>query len=122
MKQELITRCINVEDGERLQKIMDLSIQVHGELNSLYDMVFAFIECGKVHQARKLVETPGLRAFNGKLDQKCRWLRDAGKVEELANLVSVTKEIFDVDRNMMYSHLLQAYGKKCSLMYYTVKP
>ena len=40
----------------RLQKIMDLSIQVHGELNSLYDMVFAFVECGKVHQARKLVE------------------------------------------------------------------
>lgn len=38
---------------------MDLSIQVHGELNSLYDMVFAFVLCGKVHQARKLVEVSG---------------------------------------------------------------
>ncbi|KAG0727541.1 Leucine-rich PPR motif-containing protein, mitochondrial [Chionoecetes opilio] len=158
-----------------LQKIMDLSIQVHGELNSLYDMVFAFVECGKVHQARKLVEvlgkvvdqsdcgaslgntkiadlvfaddavifaeslevlvmalkglheeakplglevswlktkTPGLRAFNGKLDQKCRWLRDMGKTEEMANLVSVTKDIFDIDRDMMYSHLLKAYVQR----------
>ncbi|XP_063887839.1 leucine-rich PPR motif-containing protein, mitochondrial-like [Scylla paramamosain] len=112
LKQELTTRCINLEDGERLQKIMDLSIQVHGELNSLYDMVFAFVECGKVHQARKLVETPGLRAFNGKLDQKCKWLRDMGKIEELANLVSVTKDIFDIDRDMMYSNLLKAYMKK----------
>ena len=48
---------------------MDLSIQVHGELNSLYDMVFAFVECGKVHQARKLVEVSGLVFGRTKLVQ-----------------------------------------------------
>ena len=36
-----------------------------------------------------------------------------GKVEELASLVSVTKDIFDIDRNMMYSNLLMAYGEIC---------
>lgn len=56
-------------------------------------------------------QTPGLRAYNAKLDQKCRWLKDSGKIEELANLVSVTKDIFDIDRDMMYSHLMRAYGK-----------
>ena len=35
---------------------MDLSIPVHGEMNSLYDLVFAFIECGKVRQAKKVLE------------------------------------------------------------------
>ncbi|MPC50910.1 Leucine-rich PPR motif-containing protein, mitochondrial [Portunus trituberculatus] len=52
--------CGRRDSVARLQKIMDLSIQVHGELNSLYDMVFAFVECGKVQQARKLVEVSGL--------------------------------------------------------------
>ncbi|MPC75893.1 Leucine-rich PPR motif-containing protein, mitochondrial [Portunus trituberculatus] len=61
---------------------------------------------------RGVAATPGLRAFNGKLDQKCNWLRDMGKIDELANLVSVTKDIFDIDRDMMYSNLLKAYEKK----------
>jgi leucine-rich PPR motif-containing protein len=55
-KQELFCRFIKVEDTERLQKIMDLSTNLHGEVNSMYDLVFAFIQCGKVRQAKKILE------------------------------------------------------------------
>ncbi|XP_071514137.1 leucine-rich PPR motif-containing protein, mitochondrial isoform X2 [Panulirus ornatus] len=111
-KLELTTQFIKLEDAEKLQKIMDLSIKVHGELNSLYDMVFAFIESGRVKQAKKLLETPGLRAYNAKLDLKCQRYVEVGKVAELEHLISVTQDVFDVDRDMMYRHLLKAYKQQ----------
>ncbi|XP_042205243.1 leucine-rich PPR motif-containing protein, mitochondrial-like isoform X2 [Homarus americanus] len=108
-KLELTTQCINLEDADKLQKIMDMSIEIHGELNSLYDMVFAFVECGRIKQAKKLLETPGLRAFNQKLDNQCQRYLDNGKITQLENLVTVTRDIFDLDRNMMYMNLIKAY-------------
>lgn len=56
LKQELFCRFIKAEDPERLQKVLDLSTKQHGEVNSLYDLVFAFLECGKVRQAKKILE------------------------------------------------------------------
>jgi leucine-rich PPR motif-containing protein len=47
---------IQAEDAVSLQKLTDLSTQVHGEVNSLYDLVFAFVECGRIRQARKILE------------------------------------------------------------------
>lgn len=55
-KQELFTRFIKLEDADRLQKVMDMSTNIHGEVNSMYDLVFAFIDCGKLRQARKILE------------------------------------------------------------------
>lgn len=45
-----------MEDAQRLQQVMDASIKVHGEMNSLYDLVFAFLESGRVRQAKKVLE------------------------------------------------------------------
>jgi len=46
---------IEAEDASSLQRVTDLSSKVHGEINSLYDLVFAFVECGKIRQARKIL-------------------------------------------------------------------
>lgn len=56
LKSTLTTRLIELEDAQRLQQVMDASIKVHGEMNSLYDLVFAFLECGRVRQAKKVLE------------------------------------------------------------------
>lgn len=56
MKSTLATKFIEAEDAQRLQQLMDTSIKVHGEMNSLYDLVFAFLSCGRVRQARKVLE------------------------------------------------------------------
>lgn len=55
-KNELACKMIQAEDAVSLQKLTDLSTQVHGEVNSLYDLVFAFVECGRIRQARKILE------------------------------------------------------------------
>lgn len=55
-KAELTARFIEKEDATNLQTLVDLSTQVHGEVNSLYDLVLAFVECGRIRQARKILE------------------------------------------------------------------
>lgn len=47
---------INTEDATSLQVLTDLSTTVHGEVNSLYDLMLAFIESGRIKQARKILE------------------------------------------------------------------
>lgn len=112
LKHELTLACIKIEDTEKLQKIMDLSIDIHGEMNSLYDLVFAFIECGKIRQAKKILETPGLRARHQRLEQRCRRLMEEDRAAELEHLVNITKDVFDVDRNMMFMYLFETYKRQ----------
>ncbi|ODN04280.1 Leucine-rich PPR motif-containing protein, mitochondrial [Orchesella cincta] len=111
-KQELFCRYIKLEDADNLQKVMDLSTSIHGEVNSMYDLVFAFIDCGKVRQARKILETPGLRARNDKIEMFCQRYCQEGRISELENLIQVTKDLVEVDRNTMYFYLVQAYCKQ----------
>lgn len=55
-KNELTCKLIENEDAAALQKVADLSTQIHGEVNSLFDLVISFVECNKVKQARKILE------------------------------------------------------------------
>lgn len=55
-KNELTCKLIQAEDANSLQRLTDLSTEVHGEVNSLYDLVLAFVECGRIRQARKILE------------------------------------------------------------------
>ncbi|KAK4325255.1 hypothetical protein Pmani_004154 [Petrolisthes manimaculis] len=111
-KSELTQKFITLEDGPRLQKVLDLSIVVHGEMNSLYDMVISFVEADRINQAKKLINTPGLRAHNDKLDRTCQRYCSLGQVNYLENLVAVTKNVFDIDREMLFRNLLRAYIKE----------
>lgn len=55
-KNELTVKLVEKEDAVNLQTLVDLSTQVHGEINSLYDLVLCFVECGRIRQARKILE------------------------------------------------------------------
>ena len=55
-KAELFIRFIKAEDADGLQKVLDLSTTLYGEVNCLYDLVFAFLECGKTRQAKKILD------------------------------------------------------------------
>lgn len=55
-KNELALKFIEAEDATSLQVLTDLSTTVHGEVNSLYDLMFAFIESDRIRQARKILE------------------------------------------------------------------
>ncbi|XP_037957314.1 leucine-rich PPR motif-containing protein, mitochondrial [Teleopsis dalmanni] len=108
-KNELACRLIQKEDASNLQKLTDLSTNIHGEVNSLYDLVFSFVECGRIRQARKILETPGLRTRPHRIDSACERYRNEGKVQPLEGLAEATKDLGHIDRNKIYYNLLLSY-------------
>ncbi|KAK9507866.1 hypothetical protein O3M35_007637 [Rhynocoris fuscipes] len=109
-KNELACRLIQSEDAAALQRLTDLSSQVHGEMNSLHDLVLSFIECGRIRQARKILETPGLRARTRRINSACEKYTNEGKIAHLENLVEATKDLSYIDRADIYYHLLLSYS------------
>lgn len=131
-KNELTCRLIQIEDAEKLQKLTDLStqvcslslstnsvylcmnfyLQVHGEINSLYDLVFSFVECGRTRQARKILETPGLQSRPSRITSICERYRMEGMVKPLEGLKDATKDLNHIDRSDIYYQLLLSYLKQ----------
>ncbi|XP_067009709.2 leucine-rich PPR motif-containing protein, mitochondrial [Anabrus simplex] len=110
-KNELASKLIQAEDAAALQHLTDLSTQVHGEINSLYDLVFSFVECGRIRQARKILETPGLRSRPQRINSACERYRQEGKVTTLEGLVEATRDLSHIDRTDLFHHLLLSYCK-----------
>ncbi|XP_017471472.1 PREDICTED: leucine-rich PPR motif-containing protein, mitochondrial isoform X2 [Rhagoletis zephyria] len=110
-KNDLACRLIQKEDAANLQKLTDLSTNIHGEVNSLYDLVFSFVECGRIRQARKILETPGLRTRPQRINYACERYKNEGMVEPLEGLVEATKDLNHIDRNKIYYNLLLSYCK-----------
>uniref|UniRef100_A0A1L8DH78 Putative bicoid mrna stability factor n=1 Tax=Nyssomyia neivai TaxID=330878 RepID=A0A1L8DH78_9DIPT len=111
-KNELACRLIQAEDANNLQRLTNLSTKIHGEVNSLYDLVFSFVECGRVRQARKILETPGLRMRYQRLNSACERYRQEGMVQPLEGLVEATKDLSHIDRADIYYNLLLSYCKE----------
>uniref|UniRef100_A0A182VTL9 Pentacotripeptide-repeat region of PRORP domain-containing protein n=1 Tax=Anopheles minimus TaxID=112268 RepID=A0A182VTL9_9DIPT len=112
-KTELTCRLIQAEDATNLQRLTDLSTEVHGEVNSLYDLVFAFVDCGRIRQARKILETPGLRTRYQRIQTACERYQQEGKTSSLEGLMEATKDLSHIDRTEIYHKLLQSYiGEK----------
>lgn len=113
-KNEIACRLIQAEDATNLQRVTDLSTEIHGEVNSLYDLVFSFIECGRVRQARKILETPGLRTRQGRINSACERYLNENMFTALEGLVEATKDLNHIDRAEIYYSLLQTYIKEVS--------
>lgn len=113
-KNEIACRLIQKEDATNLQRLTDLSTEIHGEVNSLYDLVFSFVECGRVRQARKILETPGLRTRPGRINTACERYLQEQMPSALEGLVEATKDLNHIDRAEIYYTLLQTYIKDAS--------
>lgn len=113
-KNELACRLIQAEDATNLQKLTDLSTNIHGEVNSLYDLVFSFVECGRIRQARKILETPGLRNRPQRINMACeRYHQDGIKgISPLEGLMEATKDLNHINRAEIYYNLLLSYCKE----------
>lgn len=55
-KIELTRLLIEKEDAVQLQRLTDLSTEVHGETNTIHNLMLTFVECGHVKQAKKLLQ------------------------------------------------------------------
>ncbi|XP_038214658.1 leucine-rich PPR motif-containing protein, mitochondrial [Zerene cesonia] len=110
-KGELMKTLILKEDANKLQWLADLSTQIHGEINILHDLVLAFVECGRLRQARRILETPGLLSRQRRLNDACERYVEEGKSEYLEGLLEATKDLSIVDRSNIFYHLLVTYCK-----------
>ena len=59
----LLRRFIESEDVVRLQAVMDSSVKAQGESSSLFDLMLALLECGRIQQAKKIVEVKLVNIF-----------------------------------------------------------
>ncbi|XP_065204761.1 leucine-rich PPR motif-containing protein, mitochondrial-like isoform X2 [Planococcus citri] len=111
LKSELTERCIETENIGCLERLTDLSTKIHGENNSLNDLMFSFFECGRLKHAKKIAETHGFRVRQDRLQNACRMYLNSGSIKQLENLLAVTKNNGSIDRSYLYYNLLLAYDK-----------
>ncbi|CAO2604413.1 Leucine-rich PPR motif-containing protein, mitochondrial [Lemmus lemmus] len=103
--------CKLIEKGETdlIQKAMDFVSQEHGEMTMLYDLFFAFLQTGNHKEAKKIIETPGMRARPARLQWFCDRCISSNQVETLEKLVELTQKLFECDRDQMYYNLLKLH-------------
>ncbi|KAM9726781.1 leucine-rich PPR motif-containing protein, mitochondrial [Menidia menidia] len=104
---DIIVALVEKGDTDLLQKAMDFISQERGEMIMLYDLFFAFLQTGRYREARKIIETPGVRAKPGRL----QWFADKciynNQMEPLEQMVDMTTKLFECDRDEMYSYMLK---------------
>ncbi|XP_042289821.1 leucine-rich PPR motif-containing protein, mitochondrial [Thunnus maccoyii] len=104
---DIIVGLVEKGDTELLQKAMDVVSQERGEMTMLYDLFFAFLQTGRYREARKIIETPGLRARPGRLQWYAEKCISSTQMEALEQMVDMTAKLFECDRDEMYSYILR---------------
>lgn len=90
-----------------LQTAMDFVSRERGEMSMLYDLFFAFLQTGRYREARKVIETPGLRARPGRLHWYAEKCITNNQMEALEQMLDATTKLFECDRDVMYSFVLR---------------
>ncbi|KAF4090159.1 hypothetical protein AMELA_G00048750 [Ameiurus melas] len=104
---DIICRLVEKGETEPLQKAMDFVSQERGEMMMLYDLYFAFLQTGRYKEARKILETPGLRARAGRLQWFAEKCIASQQMEPLESMVDMTAKLFECDRDEMYHYMLR---------------
>uniref|UniRef100_A0A667YB53 Leucine rich pentatricopeptide repeat containing n=1 Tax=Myripristis murdjan TaxID=586833 RepID=A0A667YB53_9TELE len=104
---DILVGLVENGDTEMLQKAMDFVSQERGEMTMLYDLFFAFMQTGRYREARKIIETPGLRARPGRLQWYAEKCIASNQMEALEQMVDITAKLFECDRDEMYSYILR---------------
>ncbi|NXO61229.1 LPPRC protein, partial [Phainopepla nitens] len=103
----LYCKLVEKGDADLLQKVSDFISREYGDMMALYDLFFAFLQTGKYKEAKKVIETPGLRAHSGRLQWFAKKCILNKQMETLEQLVELTRNLFECDRDEMYYHLLE---------------
>ncbi|XP_006882438.1 PREDICTED: leucine-rich PPR motif-containing protein, mitochondrial [Elephantulus edwardii] len=106
---DVLCRLIEKGETDLIQKAMDFVSQEQGEMTMLYDLFFAFLQTGNYKEAKKIIETPGIRARPSRLQWFCDKCISTNQVETLEKLVEMTQKLFECDRDQLYYSLLKLY-------------
>ncbi|KAG7283189.1 hypothetical protein CRUP_000551, partial [Coryphaenoides rupestris] len=108
---DILVHLVDSGNTDLLQKAMDFVNQERGEMALLYDLYFAFMHTKRFREARKVIETPGLRARPGRLQWYAEKCIAENQMETLEQMVEMTAKLFECDRDEMYSYVLRCCKK-----------
>lgn len=110
-KQQLTVLLIDHEDSDALQRLLDLSIRIHGEANSIVDLALGFLECGRLREAKKVLESQsnGILLRPEKLQKVLGQFSEPKQIALLENLMEATKNMIFDNQSIVHDHLLNAY-------------
>ncbi|XP_070590637.1 leucine-rich PPR motif-containing protein, mitochondrial [Erythrolamprus reginae] len=103
---EVLCGLIEKGDTETVQKVFDFLTEEKKQMGMMYDLFFAFLATGKYKEAKKIIETPGLRAKSERLDWFASRCIENNNGESLEAMITLTQNLFDCDRDKMYYSLL----------------
>merc|ERR1712112_365378 len=80
-----------------------------GEELALYDLILSFLDLGRIPQAKKLIETPGLRYNHQKFEFMLKRFKQGEDLEALEALVRLSKNLHGCNRDFLYQELVTAF-------------
>ena len=108
-KFELTNKLIEEGNIEGIQTVLDASIDVIGEEKSLYDLAYCFVAMRKMSQARKLMDTPGLRFDTVKIGKLLETMDRSGQKEAAEWFIHICKNIFGSDLDFLNHKLVTIF-------------
>lgn len=114
--QTLTCELINRDDTERLERILSISKNIHGNVNSFYSMAFAFTLCDRIDQARKIFTSLRTEKDSGRLEKYIQNLMLRRQSKGLNNLLAATEGCISLQyREKIYTALLELYAYENSI-------
>ncbi|KAM6462880.1 leucine-rich PPR motif-containing protein, mitochondrial [Liasis olivaceus] len=103
---DILCGLIEKGDTETVKKVVDFLTEERRQMGMMFDLFFAFVATGKYKEAKKIIETPGLRAKPERLEWFANRCIANNEVDSLETMVALTQNLFDCDRDKMYYSLL----------------
>ncbi|XP_070788465.1 leucine-rich PPR motif-containing protein, mitochondrial [Pituophis catenifer annectens] len=103
---EILCGLIEKGDTETVKKVFDFLTEEKKQMGMMFDLFFAFLATGKYKEAKKIIETPGLRAKSERMEWFANKCIANNNGESLEAMVTLTQNLFDCDRDKMYYSLL----------------
>ena len=110
--KSLLKDLIQLKDSDGIQRVIDASSKIIGEESAYLTLAFAFLECQKNTEAKKIFSTPGLRYVSSKFIGYVDFLARSRKLDELHTLVKASVGLFGCDREFMYTKLIAECQKQ----------
>ncbi|KFD66720.1 hypothetical protein M514_06821 [Trichuris suis] len=106
---ELLVALIKAENSTLLQRAYDLIVQKRGESLALTMLTLALISAQRVEQAEQLLKKRDITFDSGHLTAFCRNRVLNNKVRDLELLLTATRDMPGVSRDLLYCYVLIAY-------------
>ncbi|KAK2167183.1 hypothetical protein LSH36_31g01010 [Paralvinella palmiformis] len=107
---EVLKFFVEQEDPKRLQRVVDMLTEVRDELEIHHHLAVAFMECNRLAQAKKIMQSAGMKANQAVISVVCRQLTNKNMEEVLRQYIQLVREVPGCDLDEAFFHLIRFYS------------